>query len=318
MMATRRPKNVVAKTPNGDITTEMILGYIALVQVPNKPVSATKLRRLWMVEGLEEKLVPKQRRSVDVFMAACRSIETRRTDASNNIHEIKVDRVLESPEECVYQVTQLVRDKDHKVIDHPKAMRLTYTAKDGKITDEALDDKKLYKELKELATVVREDFDRNSSKVPGSKVRAAIRTTLAEQMATRVQNKGVFFVPKAGRNTLSAIQNVLGALYGAGDQAEIAIIPLASDTPEKQMVKRHVEENVADDVDKLLAECSMRLKSDQPVRADRKANLVAERKRIAELVTRYEDLLDGRLEVLQEKMRLLDDGLEELLIGSAE
>ena len=268
-MATRRPKNVVAKTPNGDITTDMILGYIALVSIPNKPVSASKLRRLWMIEGLEEKLVPKQRRSVDVFMAACRSIETRRTDAATErVHEIKVDRVLESSEECVYQVTQLVRDKDHKVIDHPKAMRLTFTAKDGKIKDEALDDKALYKELKQLATVIREDFDRNSSKVPGAKVRQAIRTTLAEQLATRIQNKGVFFVPKAGRNTLDAVQNVLDGLYSSGDQADLAIIPLASDTPEKEMVKKHFEGNVNDEVDTLLAECSSRLKSDQPIRAE--------------------------------------------------
>lgn len=318
-MATRRPKNVVAKTPNGDITTEMILGYIALVSIPNQPVSATKLRRLWMIEGLEEKLVPKQRRSVDVFMAACRSIETRRTDAATErVHEIKVDRVLESSDECVYQITQLVRDKEHRVIDHPKAMRLVFTAKDGKIKDEALDDKALYKELKQLATVVRDDFDRNSSKVPGSKVRAAIRATLADQLATRIQNKGVFFVPKAGRNTLDAIQNVIEGLYHSGDEAEIGIIPLASDQPEKDMVRKHFEGNVSDEVDTLLAECSSRLKSDQPVRADRKSNLVSQRKQIGAAVERYQDLLDGKLDVLHEGLKLLDNALEELLIGGAE
>jgi hypothetical protein len=315
MMATRRPKNVVAKTANGDITTEMILGFIALVSIPNKPVSATKLRRLWMIEGLEEKLVPKQRRSVDVFMAACRSIESRRSDAAERVHEIKVDRVLESSEECVYQITQLVRDKDHRVIDHPKAMRLTFTPKDGKITDEALDDKALYKELKQLATIVRDDFDRNSSKVPGSKVRAAIRATLADQHATRIQNKGVFFVPKAARTTLDAIQNVLDGLYSGGDHAEMGIIPLASDQNEKDLVKRHFEGNVTSEVDALLAECSQRLKSDVPVRGDRKSNLVAERKRIGLAVERYQDLLDGKLDVLQEGLRLLDNSLEELLLS---
>lgn len=316
MMATRRPKNVVAQTPNGDITTEMILGFLALVQVPNKPVSATKLRRVWMIEGLEEKLVPKQRRAVDVFMAACRSIETRRTEGERT-HEIKVDKVLETSEECVYQITQLTRDKDQKVIDHEKGMRLRFTSADGKITDEALDDKKLYKELGQLADLVRAEYDRNGTKVPGAKLRQAIRTTLAEQMATRVQNKGVFFVPKAGRNTLTAIQNVLEGLYSGGE-AEIAIFPLASDAPEKKMVKRHFEEQVTDEINALIGEISSRLKSDQPVRGDRKANLVAERKRIAEGVVRYQDLLDTKLITLNESIKLLDDGLEELLIGSAE
>lgn len=314
MMA--RAKNIVASTPNGDITTEMILGYLALVSIPNKPVSTAKLKRTWLIHGQDEKLVPKVRRSVDVFMAACRSVESRRTD-EDRTHEIKVDRVLESSEECVYQVTQLVRDKDHKLIEHPKAMRLTFTAKDGKIRDEAIDDKNLYRELKQLATVIRAEFDRNSSKVPGSKVRAAIRETLLREHSTRIQNKGVFFVPKAARRTLDDLQGVIRDLYGDTGEAEMAVLPVASDKAEKAMVKRHYEGNVADEMDGLLAEISGRLKSDNPVRGDRKANMVAQRKSIAEGMERYQDLLDERSLVLQEKLKLLDNGLDELLIGTA-
>lgn len=314
MMA--RAKHIVASTPNGDITTEMILGYLALVSIPNKPVSTAKLKRTWLIHGQDESLVPKVRRSVDVFMAACRSVESRRTD-EDRTHEIKVDRVLESSEECIYQVTQLVRDKDHKLIDHPKAMRLTFTAKDGKIKDEAIDDKKLYREMKQLATVIREEFDRNSSKVPGSKVRAAIRETLLREHSTRIQNKGVFFVPKAARRTLDDLKGVIRDLYGESGEAEMAVLPVASDKAEKAMVKRHYEGNVADEMDALLAEISSRLKSDNPVRGDRKANMVAQRKKITEGMATYQDLLDERSLILVEKLKLLDNGLDELLIGTA-
>lgn len=313
MMA--RAKNIVAATPNGDITTEMILGYLALVSIPNKPVSTAKLKKVWLVHGQDEKLVPKARRSVDVFMAACRSVESRRTD-EDRVHEIKVDRVLESSEECVYQVTVLVRNKDLKLIDHPKGMRLTFTAKDGKIKEEPLDDKRTYKEVKQLATVIRDEFDRNSSKVPGSKVRAAIRETLIREHATRIQNKGVFFVPKAARRTLADLQGVIADLYGVGADAEMVVLPVASDKAEKAMVKRHYEENVVDEIDTLLTEIVNRLKSDNPVRGDRKANMVNQRKHIAEGMERYNDLLDERSVTVAEKLSLLDNGLEELLIGT--
>lgn len=312
-MSPRKPKNLVAVTPGGNITMDMIIGFYAMTQVPNAPVSAAKLRRLWMMEGLEEKLVPKQRRAVDVFMAACRSVESRRTE-SDRTHEIKVDRVMETPEECVYQVTQLVRDRDHKVIEHPKAMRIVYDQGTGEIRDEPLDDKKLYKELSGMADAIREHFEKNTSKVPGSKVRQAIRTTLAEQHATMIQNKGVFFVPKAGKMTLDSIKNVIDELYGESGIAEIHLIPCANDEGERAMVARHFQANVGDNIDTLLAEISQRLKSEQPLRKDRKASLVGERQRIGQAYDRYRDLLDDKLSVVMEKMRLLDEGLESLLI----
>lgn len=313
-MSPRRPKNVVAITPGGDITMDMILGFYALVQVPNAPVSATKLRRLWMMEGLEERLVPKQRRAVDVFMGACRSVETRRAEGSDRVREVKVDRVLETSEECVYQVTLMVRDKDHRVIEHPKAMRLVFDPSDDSIKDEPLDDKKLYKELKSLADDVRENYERNSSKVPGSVIRAAIRTALDEVNATGIQNKGVFFVPKAGKRQLDSIGNVLTGLYAESGIAELHLIPTANDEGERKMIAKHFESNVTDEIDKSLAEISQRLKSESTVRTDRKNNLVGQRKRLGLAVDRYRDMLDEDLDLVAEKMRLLDEALEELLI----
>jgi len=315
-MTKRRAKNVVAATPSGDVTTEMILGYIALVSIPNQPVSATKLRRLWLAEGLDENLVPRQRRPADVFMAACRSVESRRTE-EDRTHEIKVDRVLESSEECVYQITQLVRDKDQRLIEHPKAMRITFAAKDGVIKHEALDDRKLYKELRRLGDVIRAEYEANGTKVPGNKVRAAIRETLIADHSTRIQNKGVFFVPKVSHGTLESIESVLRGLYKGAGLAELAIIPCLADAPEKQMIQRHYTENVQGEIDSLLAECSQRLKAGTPVRGDRQKNLVAERLRIKEGIERYQSLLDTKLSVLNAGVTLLDDALEQLLMPKA-
>lgn len=310
----RRPKNVVAVTPGGDITLDHILGFYALSQVPNAPVSASKLRRLWMAEGLEEKLVPKKRAAVDNFMAACRSVETRRTADSDRTYEIKVDRVLEAPEECVYQITKMVRDRDARLIEHPKAIRMVYH--DGKITAEPLD-KKLAKELEQLSIAIQQEFDEFSTKVPGAKVRSAIRATLAEYNATPIQNKGVFFVPKAGKSALESIQNVLTGLYGKEGIAELHLIPCANDEGERKMIARHFQAHVLDEIDQLQAEISQRLKDDSGVRSDRQASMVATRKKLEEAVARYRDMLDTKLLVVDEKLDILDKGLEELLMTAA-
>jgi uncharacterized protein DUF6744 len=308
----RTPRNVVAVTPGGQITMDMILGFVALSQVPNTPQSAAKLRRLWLAEGLDESLVPKQRKPVNSFQAACRSVETRRTE-SLKVHEVKVDEVLENEAECVYQVTRMVRDKDHKLIDHPKGMRLTFNKRTGTIETDPLD-KATFKELEGLDAAIREEFERNSSKVPGSKLRRAIRATLRDHHATLIQNKGVFFVPKAGKPALDSIQNVLRGLYGDDGPAELYVIPCANDEGEKEMVAKHFTANVADQIDKLLAEITMRLRSDDSVlRKDRRESMVGERRRIKEGTERYRNMLDDKLLVLAEKERLLDNGLEKLL-----
>lgn len=309
------PRNVVAVTPGGHITQDMILGFIAMCQVPNAPQSTAKLRRLWVAEGLDSDLIPKQRKPVHAFQMACRSVETRRRDdlgTSFHLHEVKVDEVLENETECVYQITQLVRDKDNKIIDHPKAMRLTFNKSDGTIEDDPLD-KKTYKALKGLAQDVRDHFEVNSNKVPGAKLRRAIRATLREQHATLIQNKGVFFVPKAGKITLDSIGNVLTGLYGDDGPAELFIMPCANDEGERAMIARHFQANVTDHIDKLLAEISTRLNSGTEVRKDRRESLVGEKRRLNEAVGKYKGLLDDKLLLVNEKMRLLDDGLEQLL-----
>jgi len=310
-MSPKMPRNVVAVTPGGQITKDMILGFIAMCQVPNAPQSIAKLRRLWLAEGLDDSLIPKERKPVNIFKMACRSVETRRSEALKST-EVKVDEVLENENECVYQVTQLVRNKDDKLIEHPKAMRLTFNKRTGTIEHDALD-KKTYRALKFIAQQVQDDFERNSSKVPGAKIRRAIRATLRDQHATLIQNKGVFFVPTAGKVSLDSIDNVLKGLYGDGGDAELFVIPCANDDGERAMIARHFQGNVADHIDGLLAEITMRLKAGKEVRKDRRESLVTERRKLNEAVERYRDMLDDKLLVVGEKIRLLDNGLEELL-----
>jgi Family of unknown function (DUF6744) len=306
------PRNLVAATPGGDITQDMIIGYLAAFQVPDAPVSTVKLRTAWRAEGLEDKLVPKARKEADTFMSACRSVETRRKDSSRT-HEVKVDRVKEDGTEVVYQITSQVRDTEHREIEHTKAMLMVYNKTDQTITDEP-QTRTAYRELRPLANQIRDYFEANSSKTPGAKVRAAIRTTLADQHATSIQSKGIFFVPKVGRTTLDSIENVMRSLYGDSGASDLWLIPVMADKRNKAKVAKHFEQNAGEWADKMLAEAVGRLKDDKGLRADRKANLQGERARLGAAAEKYQDLLDTKLTVLEEKMHLLDDALEQLLL----
>jgi hypothetical protein len=220
----RVPKNVIAVTPGGDITKDMILGFYALFYIPDQPVSATKLRRLWLAEGLDEKLVPKTRRAVNAFQVACRSVETRRhANGSEKREEIKVDEVKDDANACVYQITRMVRDQDQVVIEHPKAMRITFNKDSENIKAEKLE-RGHAAALAGIEEDIRNHYEANAKKLPGSKIRTAIRAILDEMGATNVRKKsgGVYFCPKEGQGTLESLQAVLKELYKG--EAELHLI----------------------------------------------------------------------------------------------
>lgn len=88
-MSPRKPRNVIAVTPGGDLTLDHILGWYAVSSIPDAGVSASKLRRAWIQAGMEPNLVPKNRKAVHAFQVACRSVETRRSDTSTSNGRLK-------------------------------------------------------------------------------------------------------------------------------------------------------------------------------------------------------------------------------------
>lgn len=306
-------KNVIAVTPGGEITKDMILGFYALFYIPDQPVSASTLRRTWMAEGLNENLVPKNRRAVNAFQVACRSVETRRhSNGSSKQEEIKVDEVSETSNACVYQITRMVRDKDQQVIEHPKAMRITFNKDSENIKAERLE-RGHAEALKGIEARIREHFDANAKKLPGSKVRAAIRAILDEMGATNVRRKsgGVYFCPKEGQGTLESLQRVLDTLYKG--EAELHTIACANAEGERKMIERHFTVNVKEELTELMADISTRLREGQPIRADRLRNIVNRRRELEAHAERYRSLLDSNLGTVDEATRLLDEQIEELV-----
>lgn len=321
-MSPRTPRNVVAITPGGNITLDHIIGFYALFTIPNQPVAASKLNRLWMAEGLPPHLIPRERDAKHNFMQACRSIETRsrNTDSANKRKEIEVDPVTETADRVVYQVTSLVRDKLNEVIDHPKAMRVAYDKATERIDCTPLDKKTGLddEDLQVLAERIQGFFDSHLTMVPGERVRASVRALMEDMGATNVRKKagGVYFVPKDGKSTLDGLGNVLDGLWGEGE-AELHLIFAANAEGEKELVERHFNVNVSEQLDGMMAEVTEALTGEgRKLRKDRVGNLLKERRELGENRERYAELLGTNLEEVGVKIDLLDQQLEKLVINS--
>jgi hypothetical protein len=314
------PKNVVAVTPGGRITMDHILGFYALFTVPDAPVSATKLSALWAAEGLPAGAVPAVRKPVHGFQIACRSVETRAREGARHEEEIKVDEVLETRETMDYQITRMVRDRDERVIEHPKAMRVTFHKDTDAITWDMLDRrKKVADELNAIGEAIRKHYEKNGKKVPGSRVRAAVRVVMQSVGATNVRRRsgGVYFVPKDGKEELDSLGRVLEGLYD--DEAELHLIFAANAEGERALIEKHFTTNVSEELDELMAEVTGVLngtshQKGQRIRKDRVDNMLSKRTMLGQAREKYAALLDTNLSEVAGKIELLDDQLEALLM----
>jgi hypothetical protein len=318
----RVPKGVVAVTPGGEITLDHIMGFYALFTVPDEPVSASKLNRLWISEGLPHDIIPNSRSAKNAFQVAARSIESRsrRTDAQSRRVEIEVDPVVEDKDRVVYQVTKLARDARNELIDHPKAMKLTFDKNTELMSWEPID--KLTdmdaSDLSGLFDLIQNHFDRNAKKVPGSRVRSGIRKLLKEIGAVNIRKRsggsGVYFVPKEGKDDLDSLETVITELYGP-EKAELHLIPTVSAEGQRELIERHFNANVSSEIDELMADVTEALKNDErKMRKDRVGNILAQRKFLGEHRERYVGLLGTSLEEMEIKLGLLDQQLETLVL----
>lgn len=297
----------------GVIPAEFLLGFGLAFTVPDRAVSGVKLVRVWGMSGLlDPDLVPRKREPVDAFRVACRSVETRRRNgAGERTTEVKVDEIVNDPHECVYQITRMVRDKDLRIIEHPKAMRVVYHKAKGTITAEPLD-RSTYRLLRGLADGIRAHFEKNATKVTGYKVREAMRRTLEQHGATLLK-PSLYFAPVDSREVLFALRDVLDALYSNGD-AGMFLFPQVNGDYEREMIEHAFTMNTGAELDEMLADVVNHQKSGQ-IRQDKLDNLFAKHANMQATIERYKGLLNTELASVDEKRGLFMEALENLYAG---
>lgn len=322
------PKDLIAVKQDG----EHVMGYYALFTVPEREIPSVKFSYAWAAEALPMNLVPTDRKEVDVFKRACRSVETRRANGSGRIVEIKVDQVSEDDLACIYQITRMIRNKKREIIEHPKAMRVKFVKNEesfreapywysnamerhldpvNKLEFEALTATDV-DGLTDLEERIREHYDENSASVTASKVRTAIRGLMSHIGGINVRKKagGVYFIPKEGKDELDSIIRVLNRVYG--EDAEAHLIPCASEKYQQEMVQRHFEANVSQEIDEMMERVANKLLANRNIRHDALANMFARRKELGVNSARYSKMVGEDMAVVDEKLSLLDQQLGKL------
>lgn len=321
MSARKKLGNVKAV---GDVDGLPELGKLVTYSMPDDPRSGTKLVRVWAKHGLNVDDLPDQRQGFHIFQSACRSVETRRRNGKGV--EIKVDEVMHDANECVYQITRMVRDEGERVIEHPKAMTIAFDKSLDKITVRELED---YEMLRGLEERIRDHYAKNAKSIPGQKIRNAVRDTLLKLGAQNMRRKagGLYFVPATYRMmdtggqvtetptmpTLDGLTGALEELYG--DRGELWTIPLIRDDAAESMVAKHFAINVAEKSRDLMERALQRVRQGQGtrgVRADLIANLYNERRKIAGAVSQFEELVALDKVEIEKNLHDLDDALAKL------
>ena len=323
-LARIRSGQVIALT---DDSIEQVLGHLVFYGLPETRINYTDLTRAWQTQPLLDRgLLPREPTAAVVFTAACRSLETKRGGGAGRV-EVKVDEALRTPDEVVMQVTFLVRDKSSRLVEHPKAVRFTLNRHLATIRAERLGggshhnlttadgEPVLVPDAQELIDRVRAYFTQHNQSVGSDVFRAMVRNQLRASSAESVRESGgVYFVPRRHRPILDALAAIVADLtVGRG---EFHRIPLADDTEQRAMVRRHFVTNCVGELDRQIGQLGQVLRArveGAPVGDKAVATLIRDANRLRGVQTEYADLLHDELGELDARTQLLTSQLRQLM-----
>jgi hypothetical protein len=247
---------------------------------------------------------------VNVFEDAVRRVEGRHRNG--RITETKVDRVLETKEHSVYQVTRLVRNLEEQVIDHPKAMRVSFDKKEHTINVEPLE-AEAAEALAGTEDAIRDYYAKNRSTLPGQKIRNTIREYLQSKLLAENMRPsgGIYFVARRHHDELVKLREFMVRLYG--DQGLFHLIPLANDETQREMLEKRFVVNTMDAINEAIERYAERLKdSSRSVRSDMITQATQDRAELGERIKQFRELLSFESDALEQKVGLLDQQILKL------
>lgn len=144
----------------------------------------------------------------------------------------------------------------------------------------------------EIVNTVRSEFNRWRNAHDGMKVRQQIRNLLSASHATAVRpSGGIYFVSKAFKNELSALESFVDALPSS--HVSVHTLPLVDTGQQRDMLRQAYEDESLEEIDKLMSEMK-EAASSQP-RIDKVARLVSEFRTQRQKADEYRTLLDDKL-----------------------
>jgi hypothetical protein len=303
---------------------DQVLGHLVFYSLPEGYLDHEGLSAAWVGQQLPAELLPREPSFEGVFQRACRSVETRR--AAHRV-EVKVSEVARSEEEIVFQVNFLVRLPGRRIVEHPKALRLTLKRKTRIIAAVGLgDDAPLLDsdgsevalpDSGEIVRRVRAHYRDHQGQIHTDTLRRMVREALRKAHAQPVRESGgVWFVPRRHRSVVTGIGEVFSQVAGKG--AEWHRIPLANDVAQRAMVRRHLVSNCEKVVARQIALARQALSSREGMEETRLAQIMAEQRRVRQIASEYRALLEDELLEVDAQMEILSAQVERLVFGAVE
>jgi hypothetical protein len=326
-----RDLNLVAVTPGGDITEDMLAGAYAFFSIREELIPLTRVRKAFKDAGLDVDRLPEQRRADHVAQEACRKIE--RVVQNGHREEIRVEQVDRTKAFLIYQVTRHVQDKENRVVEHPKAMRVIFDLSTLAFEFDPLEGAKMA-DVQPLADEILANYEKNATKMPGHKLRTIVRHYIEAaggEMMSR--SGGVYFMarlnPITSSNKLHAhhgdsidgfafleqMTAAMTAVYGA--DADFHTVPCVNDEGQRAYLKRKFLENCSDDLKGFRDECmDLVAEKDKRVRSfrgDLRDRLIDQRASMDARRVKFAEILGETLEELDRDMTLADSALSKFL-----
>lgn len=329
-MATKT-QNLVAVTPGGDITDDMIVGSYTWMSIAEALIPVSRVRKAFKDAGLDVDRIPKERRPEHVAQEACRQVE--RVVTNGKRIEIRAEQVDRTRDALIYQITRHVQDKENRVVEHPKALRVLFVFATGTLEFEPLDGASM-EDVQSLVDEITEHFEKNGARMPGHKLRTIVRHYIEEVGAEKMSRSGgTYFMPRInpiptssklwahhgdvvnGSLLLEAMQSALEAIYK--DDAEFHIVPCVNDEGQRAFIKRKFIENTAEDAKAFRDEC-MELIADKDkrvrgFRTDLRSRLVEKKQIMEARRAQFAGILGETLDELSRDMDLADKALVKFL-----
>jgi hypothetical protein len=299
------------------------LGYLTWFSVPDESVGLRKLKQVLMVHGLPPSLAPKDQKAINTFKRAMREQEGRHRE-SGVIRETTVAQVAETPEDCVYQISTLVRDLDQRVIEYPKALRVVFNKTTEDINFSPLGGVPR-SEVLPMMESIQDYYDKNASKVTGAKVRGIVRNYLKSEpdegrnveglSGENLRGKagGIYFIPARHADQLSAMADALAELYVG--KAYLHAVPLADNASEREIIRRHHVANTRQEMKEAMQRVKSLLSADREraPRSDVVANEWAHFRALQRRSATYASVLKDEQDEIEDMGKLLKKQLDKLI-----
>lgn len=301
-----------------------VLGYLTWFSVPDRSIPLKKLRKEWLLAGLDPKALPDEPRALYVFQRAMRAQEGKVRQSDNSLVETDVKDVLENGDLCIYQISRVVRDADNRQVDYPKAMRVVYNKAAGEMKFDPLGEVDR-NELLPMVEAIQDYFEQNAKMIEGRKVRTVVRNFLRDDSDEqggvvglsgenlRGKGGGVYFVAAKYQDELESLETALDGLYDDGG-AYLHSVPLADGAGERELVRRHHLNNTKREITEAMADVHKLLREDRKhaVRSDVLAHHWRKLRALQRRAGEYTALLKGEDEDIKAATEILQLQLDKL------